>query len=83
MALPVGPQHVKLNDEVAYFIPGEYGATIEWTVTGGEIISGQGTYHITVLWTTEGEGRVEVSVTNEGRETEVNGITVIIDPDLA
>jgi hypothetical protein len=80
MTFPVGPMHVKVNDQIPYFVPGRYGAAISWTVSGGEIISGQNTYHVVVLWTTVGSRKIEVTVNQPGHEPETDGITVIVDP---
>ncbi len=41
------------------------GSTYDWTVTGGTIVSGQGTNEITVEWDTPGAGSVAVIETNE------------------
>jgi hypothetical protein len=41
------------------------GSSYDWTVTGGSIVSGQGTNEITVEWDTPGAGSVVVIETNE------------------
>jgi hypothetical protein len=46
-----------------YSTPNVAGHTYTWTVTGGTIISGQGTNSITVNWTALGAGNVGVSET--------------------
>jgi hypothetical protein len=46
-----------------YSTPNVAGHTYAWTVTGGTIISGQGTNSITVNWTTVGPGNVDVTET--------------------
>ncbi len=46
--------------EAEYTTTDNTGSTYEWTVTGGEIISGSGTYLITVLWGEAGLGTVQV-----------------------
>lgn len=74
MKLPEGPLHVKVNDQVPYYVPGESERSFLWTVTGGEILSGQGTYHIVVKWTTPGEGRVDVTIIPNDHQPEMYGI---------
>jgi hypothetical protein len=46
-----------------YSTPNVAGHTYTWTVTGGTIISGQGTNSIAVNWTTVGTGNVNVTET--------------------
>tara|TARA_B100000768_G_scaffold133358_1_gene124132 strand:- start:1092 stop:2351 length:1260 start_codon:yes stop_codon:yes gene_type:complete len=52
-----GPQGINLNDinttEWSYSCSDE-ASSFEWTITGGTILSGQGTSFVTVAWTTEG-----------------------------
>ena len=51
------------EEEADYTTDDNPGSTYEWTIAGGEIISGTGTYVITVLWGEPGIGTVEVSET--------------------
>ncbi len=51
------------NAYSTYSTPSVAGNTYNWTVTGGTIVSGQGTNSITVNWTTVGAGNVSVSQT--------------------
>lgn len=74
MILPEGPLRVKVNDKVAYSVPDQNDRSFLWSVTGGEILSGQGTYHIVVKWTNPGEGSVDVTIIPEGHEPELYGI---------
>jgi len=46
-----------------YSTPNVAGHTYNWTVTGGNIVTGQGTNTITVTWTTAGPGTVSVTQT--------------------
>lgn len=48
------------EDEAEYSTNENAGSTYEWTVTGGEIIAGAGTYMINVLWGEAGMGIVQV-----------------------
>jgi hypothetical protein len=52
-----GPQANCLNDIVTYNLP--VGIVNAWTVTGGVILSGQGTNTVQVQWTTAGAGTVQ------------------------
>jgi hypothetical protein len=74
MIIPEGPLHVKVNENAQYTVPGDSEKSFLWSVTGGEILSGQGTYHIVVKWITPGEGRVDVTIIPEGHEPELYGI---------
>lgn len=57
------------------------GHTYNWVVTGGTIVSGQGTSSITVSWTTAGAGSVAVteSITASGC-TATNTLNVTVTP---
>jgi hypothetical protein len=52
--------NVCANQTYTYNIPAIAGSTYVWTVTGGTIISGQGTNQITVQWDSGTEGAVYV-----------------------
>lgn len=49
------------EEETNYTTDDNPGSTYLWTVTGGGIVSGSGTYQISVLWGDPGVGTVEVS----------------------
>jgi hypothetical protein len=51
------------NNYSTYSTPNIAGHTYTWTVTGGTIVTGQGTNSITVNWTTVGGGTVNVTET--------------------
>lgn len=53
------------NDEVAVYSTNDNpGNTYTWNVTGGTIISGAGTYEITIQWDTPGTGYINVTEEN-------------------
>ena len=62
-----GPSMVCDEDEAEYTTYENLGSSYDWTVTGGEITSGNGTHMITVLWGSHGLGMVQVSE-NIGQE---------------
>ena len=70
----IGSTVTNIGDIDPYTITPVIGNSYEWTVIGGQIIAGQGTSVITVLWDTDGPGSVEVNV-NNGSDI------VIIDTD--
>ena len=49
-----------INSQQTYSVPNIAGSTYNWTVTGGTIISGQGTNQITVQWDNGTVGTVNV-----------------------
>jgi len=64
--LVVGPSPVCQTIGVltsTYLTPNVTGNTYTWVVTGGTIVTGQGTSTITVNWTTPGAGSVSVTET--------------------
>jgi hypothetical protein len=64
-----------------YSTPNVAGHTYNWTVTGGIIISGQGTNSITVNWTTVGPGNVSVTETITATSCNANAIrNVTVNP---
>ena len=67
--------------EFDYAYNGLEGTTLVWSVEGGEIISGQGTAEVRVLWGTEEEfGAVYVSETdNAGCEDKPSEPSAILD----
>jgi len=69
------------NDEQAdYQTDDNAGHSYEWTVTGGDIIAGSGTYQITVQWGDPGAGTVVVTETSaDDCETTTAAYYVTID----
>lgn len=59
LASPTAP----LNSTVTYSTPLNAGHTYSWTITGGTILSGQGTNQVTVQWTSAGNQSLTVTET--------------------
>ena len=61
-----GPPGVCVNETGRYEVPLEAGISYQWTITGpGTLQSGQGTNIVTILWTGQGMGTVELMVTDD------------------
>jgi hypothetical protein len=60
-----GTSAVNENDTETYAVDNTTNSTYDWTITGGTIVSGQGTNEISVQWGTAGNGSVQVTETNE------------------
>ncbi|MCS7027545.1 MAG: YCF48-related protein [Bacteroidia bacterium] len=73
-----GPTTVVENLIYSYSVPSTTGASYNWNVTGGTIISGAGTNSIMVQWGSAGTGTVSVTVTL-GACTKSNSINVTIN----
>lgn len=73
-----GPLNVSINVQYVYSVTPADGLGYLWTVSGCEIVSGQGTSSITVLWTISGQGSIQVDVSTSGGHD-----IVIIDPTSA
>jgi len=58
-----GSEMVCKEEEADYSTAENAGSTYEWTVSGGEITMGEGTYQITVLWGEPGSGTVDLTET--------------------
>ncbi|WP_111669183.1 YCF48-related protein [Algoriphagus litoralis] len=63
----------------SYSLPNLDGTTYTWTVTGGEIISGQGTSQIEITWSQSGNQLVSVTQENRCGKTEPIRKNVIIN----
>ena len=59
-----GQSTVPINGVMTYGVSPISGATYVWTVTGGTIVSGQGTANITVQWSNGVAGTVSIVQTN-------------------
>lgn len=72
------------NTNAAYYSVETYsyaiamGSTAEWHVEGGEIMNGQGTGSITVLWEIEAQGRVSVTETDSNCSSEEQSVDVTL-----
>ncbi len=64
---------------VTYSVTNNMGSTYNWSVTGGSLVSGQGTSTITVNWGAMSLGTVSVTETNTGCSTTVNK-SITINP---
>lgn len=63
-----------------YTVEEHAGSTYSWTVTGGDITEGEGTYMITVTWGGPGQGSVAVSeMTSNGCEGTSEVFETLID----
>ncbi|MBS1913014.1 MAG: hypothetical protein JST22_13590 [Bacteroidetes bacterium] len=72
-----GPIVVMLGATGAvYSVPDSSATTFNWTVSGGTIISGQGTPAITVDWGTDGDGFVSVLTTQKAGCEQTSGLVV-------
>jgi uncharacterized delta-60 repeat protein len=59
-----GSTLVCINQEIAYSTGSFIGSNFAWTVSGGTIISGQGSNEVTVLWGNAGTGTLSVTETS-------------------
>ncbi len=68
------------EEEAEYETAPNTGSTYEWTITGGEIISGAGTNQVIVLWGMPGNGIIElIETSNDNCEANAETIEVTID----
>jgi hypothetical protein len=75
-----GPRNIALQQVATYSIAAVNGATVNWTVTGGTINSGQGTNSIVVGWGSDPTGKV--MVTTNSTCTDTSSIDVSIGVGL-
>lgn len=62
----LGPQNVNVGNESNYSVTPADGTSYVWTVVGCNIVVGQNTSSIDVLWNIPGEGSIQVTVTSGG-----------------
>lgn len=75
-----GSNAVDENSTASYSVPAQSGYSYVWTVTGGNIISGQGTNAISVQWGSEGTGNVSIIWADaNGCESTSTNLTVTIE----
>lgn len=76
----LGASNAVADDQKQYSITSVAGATYQWTVTGGTILSGQGTSSISVKWEIPGEGLVKVQVGrgNDCDETREKSVVISV-----
>ena len=72
-----GPLNVTLGVESTYSVVPADGTSYVWTVSGCDIISGQGTASIIVQWTQLGQGSIQVEVSMPSGDD-----IIIIDPTV-
>lgn len=76
----LGEEMVCDFSEETYEVADNAGSTYTWEVTGGTIISGQGTYMVTIMWDGEGNGSISVEeVSVEGCDLLSEMFEVLID----
>jgi PKD repeat protein len=75
-----GPGFVCDEEESVYTAAENNGSSYTWEVTGGEVVSGAGTWQVSIIWGTPGSGSVEVTETNSaGCESTSETLLVTID----
>jgi len=59
-----GDIDVCINNELIYSSADHSGSTYNWSIEGGTIVNGNGTNEVSVLWTSTGEGSVQLTETS-------------------
>jgi len=79
-----GTNNVCSGQTFYYNIPPFSGATYTWTVTGGNILTGQGTETVGILWGSGPSGQIVVDVTATGTGCfGKDSMTITINPAIA
>jgi hypothetical protein len=78
----VGPRLVCHNSTVGYSTPQITGGAYAWSVSGGTIVSGQGSSAVTVGWNGSGSGNVTVTIRSVGGCTGTSSFAVEIGDRL-
>ena len=71
----------KLNGDYKRISAAPPGNIYTWTVTGGTIVSGQGTHSIIVRWTSPGNASVTVHETNGFCQSVDQSLNVTVNPN--
>lgn len=75
------PAQICVDDTTSYYTVSPTGTGYNWTVTGGSILSGQGTDSIRIQWAGSGIGRIRVFNMNSfGCVGAPQNITLVINP---
>jgi choice-of-anchor A domain-containing protein len=75
-----GPASLCTNTTATYTVTPTNYAIFDWVVTGGTIVSGQGTSSIQVNWTSATTGKVTLNVTNAAGCTSSSDMNVVVKP---
>ncbi|GMQ28941.1 YCF48-related protein [Algoriphagus confluentis] len=80
----VGLGSVCLDELTTYSLPNRTGVTYIWSVSGGEVVTGQGTNQIQVRWTSQGLQSIQLIQENFcGKSTElITPVQVAIRPEI-
>jgi gliding motility-associated-like protein len=72
------------GESVEFVFNGQFvpGAVFQWSVDGGQIISGTGTNNITVRWATAGTKRVSLILTENGCPSEPFSRDIVVEEPL-
>ncbi|MBU0765537.1 MAG: PKD domain-containing protein [Bacteroidetes bacterium] len=70
-------------ETLPYSVPQNTGSLYEWTITGGSLVSGQGTSSVQVMWGTPGIGTVIVSETSAAGCLSGDTLTVLIEQGVS
>ena len=72
-------ENTTIGNEETYSIPPQAGYTYAWSISGGTIITGDGTPSVTVRWGAAGEGEISVGITNScGTATTIKPVHIYI-----
>jgi len=75
-----GETDVCVNEEFIYTTEDHAGSSYNWVIEGGDLTNGAGTNEISIVWTTEGEGSVQVTETS-AESCEGSSETLIVTVD--
>ncbi|MEX0966608.1 MAG: PKD domain-containing protein [Bacteroidia bacterium] len=76
-----GPDSICEGSTVSYNASPAAGSTYSWSVTGGQVISGQNTDTITVAWPASGPGSIMLTETNMNSCMDSISRTITINPN--
>lgn len=78
-----GKSTVQKGESVVYSTPAQTGISFNWTVSGGNITSGQGTNQVQVLWGPNGAGSVKVVANGTAPCSDSSIANIVINPATA
>jgi gliding motility-associated-like protein len=78
--IPEGPGKICLNkaEAVTYSTPITNGSVYQWSISGGEIMTGQGTSRVIVRWD-EGNNKLWIKETSETSQAVCEGTSPVLD----
>jgi hypothetical protein len=82
VGFPMGPNPVCVGSNATYTANGRTGSVFDWSLTNGNLNSGQGTGTIQTDWPTVGTGQVQLIYSDPGCPLDTNALAITVTNPL-